>query len=108
MKLGIYLIVTLLGMLSTRASLVAMRGGWASTNLLVAILGLVGSFGTIALLIWGFFQFAWYWPIIIFVVGSIMQGIMISRSNLPFWLMLAPVLDLVVLVGGAWLIWFAR
>lgn len=108
MKLGIYVIVVLLGMMGTRASLVAMRGGATSTSLLRAILGFVGTFGTIALLIWGFFQFPWYWPVGIFVIGSVLQGFLIGRSNLPTWIMIAPILDAIVLIGGAWLIWLAR
>jgi hypothetical protein len=104
MDISIYVATVVIGMIATRAAVVAMRGGWVSQNPVVASLGFVGTFGTIGLLIWGFIRFDWYWPVIAFVGGSVLQAVLISSRNLAGWIVAAPFLDVLVLVGSVYLI----
>jgi hypothetical protein len=105
MNLYVYAAVVNLGMLTARASIIAARGGVITQSPIIAVLGIVASFGTIGMLIWGFFLFAWYWPIIILLVGTTAQAVLINRRNVGAWVAAAPLLDVLFVVGAGYLVY---
>jgi hypothetical protein len=106
MSLTIYVAAILLGGLSSRATLVAYRGGYQDRHPFRAVLGFVSTFGTIGLLVAGFFWFPWYWPVGVFVAAAILQTVLISTWNLGLWLRFSPLLDVLVVGALIYLIFF--
>lgn len=104
MQIAIYAVIVVVGLLGSRAGLIAGRGGIQPTTVVPTILNLLGTFGTIALLIWGFFHFPWYIPIIVFLVGSALSAILISQSTWAAWYRAEPVISAIVIAGGGWLV----
>lgn len=101
----LYVGVFVIGLLSSRVTLVGMRGGMQSSNLFLAVLGGVATIFLFSLFVWGFVALAWFWPLIGFAAGTVVSGLAVTRANFPFWHTISPFLDTATVVGGTYL-WF--
>lgn len=100
----LYLIIVVVGIFASRIALVAGRGHYDPRGIVTAAIGLAATLLTISLIVWGFMYLDWYWPIIGFVVGTI-AGVAVNHSTFPALIAIAPILELGVIAGAAYL-WF--
>lgn len=90
-------------LLASRIGLVAGRGGIQPRTLPSALLGFAAMVATFSLFVWGFAVLKWYWPVGAFLSGSIVAGLLVSRSAFPMWLAIAPALQILTVVGATYL-----
>ena len=101
-----FALIFVLGMLASRIVLVGTRGGIQQRNVVLALIGMIATFVTLSLVVWGFASLAWYWPIATFVAGSVIIGLIVTRSNWGAWFAASPFLDVIAGAGGLYLwIW---
>jgi hypothetical protein len=100
----IYFVLLILGLLSSRTTLVGARGGHRDHSLTVLI-SLAGLGATLSLIVWGFIHLKWYWPVAAFAVGTVVAGLLVSRSSWAGLSGLRPIFDIAVIAGAVYF-WF--
>lgn len=101
--LGVYVAVFLVGMVTSRIAIVGARGGVQHRGLARSALGALATIVTLSLVIWGFVALPWYWPVALFVGGSVLAALIVTRNNWTGWFSASAVLDVIAAVGGLYL-----
>jgi hypothetical protein len=101
----VYVALVALAMLATRITLLACRSSYYRTedDMHGARLGLVTMVTTFALIAYGFVSLEWYWPLVAFGVGIVLQTT-ITRSNFATFYAIRIPLELAA-IGGAIALW---
>jgi cell division protein FtsW (lipid II flippase) len=104
MELTLLLAGLFLGLLTSYASTVANRGGIEHSNIIFAIIGFVAMLAIPAIVIWGFFNFSWWVPIVSFIGLSLVVGPVVGRQSWLFFFKISPLTGLITIAitGYAW------
>lgn len=102
----LYAILFILGAISGRAVIVGARMGLVERRVLLVLIGTLANLLTLSLIVWGFATLPWPWATAVTVIGFLSSAIVTGRNHAK-WARLGPLLNLIVVIGGAYL-WFAR
>ena len=98
----IFVVAMVLGIVSSRVTLVGARGGVMSDGIWRAGLGAALTVVVFSLFVWGFSSLSWYWPIIAFAIGTVICAIVVTLPSWPALYAIQPALDAVVIgLGGS-------
>lgn len=104
--LAVYVVVFLVGIVTSRVAIVGARGGIEHRVLARSALGALATMVTLSLIVWGVVALSWYWPVALFVGGSVLAAFIVTRSNWAGWFSVSAVLDAIAAAGGLYLwIW---
>lgn len=95
-----YVLLLFLGLIVSRLSLVGMRLGVHLFNIIIGLIGLIGTFATLSLLVWGFASLPWNWPVGAFLVGSWLANLVVTDANFHVWYAVSPLPDILVVIGS--------
>ncbi len=102
----VFVVAMVLGLVSSRVTLLWARGGVTSEAMVRAGLGAALTFVLFFLFVWGFSSLSWYWPIIAFAIGTVICAIVVTQPSWPTLYSIQPALDAVVIGLGLYLwIW---
>jgi hypothetical protein len=106
-QLLLYVTALTLGIATARISTIRSRGGSQGYEGVVrSITSFVAMLTCFALIVWGFAALSWYWPIAIFVVASVIVGIVINRTSWPMFYLVQPLISLGT-IGIGLTLWIA-
>ena len=105
MKLALLLSGIFLGVLTSYSITVAARGGIEDRNPVTIIIGFISMISLFAIVIWGFFEFSWWVPIVSFIGLSLVVGPMVGRQSWAVFYKASPFTGLLTigLTIAAWL-----
>ena len=103
----IFALSVLCGMITSRTTTIGARGQITQTNPVSIMLGFLGMISTFALFIWGFCTLDWYWPIVAFLIASVIVAVLVTRRSFATLFFLSPVLDIITIAGAGYL-WISR
>jgi len=75
-------------------------------RILLVLIGTLANLLTLSLIIWGFTTLSWTWAAAVTVIGLLSSAI-VTNNNHTKWARLSPLLNLIVVIGGAYL-WIER
>lgn len=105
-----YLLLTmgaLLGMLVARVGIVCARGGLVPKNPLITLFLLASNIGMISIFVWGFMNVEWWVPILVFLTGSFIVAIVVTRNSSGY-LFKIKIIPALATLGVAYFLWFHR
>jgi hypothetical protein len=103
MTILIYILGLFLGLLGSRTLTVAGRGGVDQTKPTAIILSFVAMISTFVFIVWGFLELAWFIPILTFLFGSLIVGMLVRGDALVSLFRILPVLNIATI---GFLVWF--
>jgi hypothetical protein len=104
----LYLLTIIVGMVSSRAIFIAARGGVLPQTIVRGAIGLLCTISTVALLIWGFFNFEWYWPLVAFGLGVIASAVLVTGSTWTIFYATQLFIDVAVVAVALYLFFFSH
>jgi putative effector of murein hydrolase len=102
----LFVAAIVLAILSAQITRVSARGGMDRSTIIRALLGSAMVIVAFSLFVWGFVSLSWYWPIVAFLLGSIVGGFSVTRSTWPHLYLAQPIIELLV-IGIGCLLWIA-
>lgn len=102
----LYAIIFILGTISSRTIIVGARTGMIERRIILVVIGTLANLLTLSLIVWGFASLPWPWATAVTVIGFLSSAI-VSNGNHAKWARLSPLLNLIVVIGGAYL-WMER
>jgi len=81
MHVALWAFAVLIGLVTTRASVVMGRGGVQPDAFPLAFLAFLSMLATFGNIVLGFFLYAWWIPLVVFVGAALLVGGLVTRSN---------------------------
>ena len=100
---AVFIAAMILATLTARVTLVGMRVRVGQVPPERAALGAASTIILFSLLVWGLAALDWYWPVIAFMIGSIIAGFAVTRRAWPTLFTFQPVLDIATIAAGLYL-----
>ena len=89
-----------LGIISIRARLMGADGGVVPSTTPRLMFSTLTAFLTIAVIVWAFLAFAWYWPLIVLLFANFTIIALVSNGAWPILCRCVPAIDVAVTVLG--------
>src|SRR5665648_633860 len=87
-----------LGIISVRARLMGANGGVVPSTRLRSVVSTLAAFLTVALVVWAFRTFVWYWPLIAFLIANLVIIALVAWGAWPALCRAVPLIDVMVVV----------
>lgn len=98
----IFLAGLLFAITTARAAAIGVKGGIQNLNPVLIVIDFFGIVAAIALIVWGFINLSWYWPIVAFVVISLLVGVIVRRSTWPYFYRAMPVTSILTVAAAVY------
>jgi len=102
-----YVSLLCVGLISSRLSLVGMQRGVHHFNMIIGLIGLIATFATLTLIVWGFAFLPWYLPGGAVLTGSCIANFIVTNANFHDWYAVSPIPDLITIFGSVHIwVWY--
>ena len=96
--LVLFAIALTLGIISVRARLMGANGGVVPSTRVRSCVSTFAAFLTVAIVVWAFLTFVWYWPLIAFLIANLVIVALVSNGAWPTLCRAVPAIDAVLVV----------
>ena len=94
------------GLLTIRADRIADSTGLAGDsqawNIMLEITSLASLLAFVALMVWGFMQYQWWIPILVFLASGVISGILVNRKTFVLFSVSRPLFSLLSIIAAVW------
>ena len=98
MLLFLFFIALTLGIISVRARLMGANGGVVPSTQLRSLTSTLAAFLAVAIVMWAFLTFVWYWPLAAFLIANLVIIALVSNGAWPALCRAVPAIDVAVVV----------
>jgi hypothetical protein len=98
MLLFLFFVALTLGIISVRARLMGAKGGVVPSTRLHTFASTLAALLTVAIVVWAFLTFVWYWPLVAFLIANIVIIATVSNGAWPALCRAVPAIDGAVVI----------
>jgi hypothetical protein len=82
-----------------------MAGDSESWNLMLEVTSLISVVAFLALMVWGFIEFEWWLPIVVFFGAGIISSLVVNAKTFVFFFVTRPVFSILSVLAAVWCWW---